>query len=94
MGHYEKEWLRKCDGVSLSYYTRYFHIIFSVFNSHDGAKRFFSDLNSRHTKLSFFVSIICTFGSFVFTFVFQTLKLCDNNRFGFAEVLRTSNLGN
>ena len=41
MGHYEKECLSNYDGVSPSYYTRYVDDIFSVFNSHDEAKRFF-----------------------------------------------------
>ena len=41
MGHYEKECLSNYDGVSPSYYTRYPDDIFSVFNLHDEAKRFF-----------------------------------------------------
>ena len=32
MGHYEREWLSNYDGVSPSYYTRYVHDIFAVFN--------------------------------------------------------------
>ena len=28
MSHYEKEWLSNYDGISLSYYTRYFDDIF------------------------------------------------------------------
>ena len=56
MGHYEKEWLSNYGRVSLCYYTRcdwYVDDIFFVFISHDGAKRFFSDHNSRHTKYKF-----------------------------------------
>ena len=53
MGHYEKDWLSNYDGVSPSYYTRYVDDIFSVFNSHDEAKRFFSYLNSRHPNVKF-----------------------------------------
>ena len=41
MGHYEKECLSNYDGVLPSYYTRYIDDIFSVFNSHDEAKRVF-----------------------------------------------------
>ena len=47
--HYEKEWLSNYDGVSRSSYTRYVDYIFSSFNSHDEAKRFFSYINSRQT---------------------------------------------
>ena len=53
MSHYEKEWLSNYDGFSPSYYTRYADDIFSVFNSHDEAKRFFSYLNSRHHNIKF-----------------------------------------
>ena len=53
MGYYEKEWLSNYDGVSPSYYTRYIDDIFSVFNSHDEAKRFFSYLNSRQPNIKF-----------------------------------------
>ena len=53
MGHYEKEWLSNYDGVSPSYYTRYVDDIFSVFNSNDEAKRFFSYLNSRQPNIEF-----------------------------------------
>ena len=53
MCHYEKEWLNSYDVVSPSYYTRYVDDIFSVFNSHDEAKRFFSYLNSRHPNVKF-----------------------------------------
>ena len=53
MGHYEKECLSNYDGVLPSYYTRYVDDIFSVFNSHDEAKRFFSYLNSRHPNVKF-----------------------------------------
>ena len=53
MGHYEKEWLSNYDRVPPSYYTRCVDDIFSVFNSHDEAKRFFSYLNSRHPNVKF-----------------------------------------
>ena len=53
MSHYEREWLSNYDGVSPSCYTRYVDDIFSVFNSHDKAKRFFSYLNSRHPNVKF-----------------------------------------
>ena len=53
MGHFEKECLSNCNGVSPSYYTRYADDILSVFNSHDEAKRFFSYLNSRHPNVKF-----------------------------------------
>ena len=53
MGHYENEWLNNYDGVSPSYYTRYVDDIFSVFNSNDEAKQFFSYLNSRHPNIKF-----------------------------------------
>ena len=53
MGHYEREWLSNYDGVSPSYYTRYVDDIFLAFNSHDGAKQFFSYLSSRHTNVKF-----------------------------------------
>ena len=53
MGHYEKEWLSNYDGISPPCYTRYVDYIFSVFNSHDEAKRFFSYLNSRHPNVTF-----------------------------------------
>ena len=52
MGHYEKECLSNYDGLLLSHYTRYVDT-FSVFNSHDEVKRFFSDLNSRHPNVKF-----------------------------------------
>ena len=52
MGHYEKECLSNYDGVSPSYYTRHVDI-FSVFTSHDEAKRFFSYFNSRHPNIKF-----------------------------------------
>ena len=55
MGHYEKEWLSNYDGVLSSYYTRYVDDIFSVFNSHDEAKRFFYYLNSKHPNVKFTV---------------------------------------
>ena len=57
MGHYEKEWLSNYDGVSPSYYTRYVDDIFSVFNSRDEAKRFFSYLNSRYPNVKFTMEI-------------------------------------
>ena len=53
MGHFEKECLSNYDGVLPSYYTRYVDDIFSVFNSHDEAKRYFSYLNSRHPNVKF-----------------------------------------
>ena len=53
MGHYEKEWLSNYDGISLSYYTRYFDDIFLVFNSQDGTRQFFSYVNSRHPSIKF-----------------------------------------
>ena len=53
MGHYEKEWLSNYEGILPSYYTRYFDDIFSVFNSQDEAKRFFSYVNSRHFNVKF-----------------------------------------
>ena len=56
MGHYEKEWLSNYDGISPSYYIGDFIIvdyIFSVFNSHDEAKRYFSYLNSRNPNVKF-----------------------------------------
>ena len=53
MGHYEKEWLSNDDRVSPSCDTRYADDIFSVFNSHDEAKSFFSYLNSRHSNVKF-----------------------------------------
>ena len=53
MGHYEKEWLSNYDGISLSYYTRYFDDIFLVFNSQDETKQFFSYVNSRHPSIKF-----------------------------------------
>ena len=52
MGHYEKECLSNYDGLLPSHYTRYVDT-FSVFNSHDEVKRFFSDLNSRHPNVKF-----------------------------------------
>ena len=53
MGHYEKECLSNYDGVLPSYYTRYVDDIYSVFNSHDEAKRSFSYLNSRQPNVKF-----------------------------------------
>ena len=52
MGHYEKEWLSNYDVASPSNYTWYVEYIFSVFNLHE-AKRFFSNLNSRHPNGKF-----------------------------------------
>ena len=52
MGHHEKEWLSNYDGVSPFYYTQYVDE-FSVFNSHNEAKRFFSYLNSVHPNVKF-----------------------------------------
>ena len=52
MGHYEKEWLSNYDVASPSNYTWYVDYIFSVFNLHE-AKRFFSNLNSRHPNGKF-----------------------------------------
>ena len=53
MGHYKKEWLINYGGVSPSCYTQYIDDIFSVFNSYDEGKRFFSYLNSRHPNVKF-----------------------------------------
>ena len=53
MGHYEKEWLSNYNRVSPSYYTQHVDNIFSVFDSHNEAKQFFSYLNSRHPNIKF-----------------------------------------
>ena len=54
MSHYEKEWLSNFDEVSSSYYTGNVDgFFFLVFNSYDGAKRFFSYLNSRDPNVKF-----------------------------------------
>ena len=45
------------DGASPSYYAQSVDDIFSVFNSHDQAKRFFSYLNSRHPNVKFTIEI-------------------------------------
>ena len=56
MGHYEKEWLSNYNGILPSYYyqdyTRYVDDIFSVSNSHDEAKWFFSILVQDHLKIN------------------------------------------
>ena len=56
MGHYEKEWLSNYNGILPSYYyqdyTRYVDDIFSVSNSHDEAKRFFSILVQDYLKIN------------------------------------------
>ena len=55
MGQYEKEWLSNYNDFSPSYYARYIDDIFSIFNLHDEAKRFFCYLNSRHSNIKFAV---------------------------------------
>ena len=54
---YEREWLSNYDGVSTCYYARYVGDIFSIFNSNDEAKPFFSYLNSRHPNIKFTMEI-------------------------------------
>ena len=51
MDHYEKEWLSNYNGVLPSYYTRYVDDVFSVFNSHDEAKQFFSLISIQDTLM-------------------------------------------
>ena len=53
VGLYKKEWISNDDGISPSYYTQYVGDVFSVFNSHNEAKRFFCYLNSRHPNVKF-----------------------------------------
>ena len=47
----KKKMLSNYDGVLPSYCTQYVDNMFSVFNSHDEARRFFSYLNSRHPNV-------------------------------------------
>ena len=66
MGHYEKEWLSNYNDFSPSYYARHIDDIFSIFNLHDEAKRFFCYLHSRHSNIKFAVKTEVKTKSFTF----------------------------
>ena len=53
LGHYEKTWLNKYQGLNVPLYRRYVDDTFCLFNTEHDAISFFDFLNSQHPSMKF-----------------------------------------